>query len=66
VSRASRSAAQNPPAPAWRFLAFARFTDRAAFDAQMATPHVQQALPGLRPILAKPLSQLFLEAVAGA
>jgi quinol monooxygenase YgiN len=53
-----------------RFLTFEVWTDRAALDAHMVTSHVKEAIPklgdGTAPssILAKPFTQLFLDAVS--
>jgi quinol monooxygenase YgiN len=49
-----------------RFLTFERWTNKAAADAHMTTPHLQAAAPKIEPLLAKPFTQLFLGALTGA
>lgn len=48
-----------------RFLTFERWTGKAALDAHMATPEIKAITPKLGPVLAKPFTQLFLEARTG-
>jgi quinol monooxygenase YgiN len=49
-----------------RFLTFERWTDKAALDAHMVTPDIKAIVPKLEPVLAKPFTQLFLDARTGA
>jgi quinol monooxygenase YgiN len=49
-----------------RFLTFERWANKAALDVHMTTPEIQAIVPKLEPVLAKPFSQLFLDARAGA
>jgi quinol monooxygenase YgiN len=49
-----------------RFLTFERWTDKAALDAHMITPEIKAIVPKLEPVLAKPFTQLFLDARTGA
>jgi quinol monooxygenase YgiN len=48
-----------------RFLTFERWTDKAALDAHMVTPDIKAIVPKLEPFLAKPFTQLFLDARTG-
>jgi quinol monooxygenase YgiN len=48
-----------------RFLTFERWTDKSALDAHMVTPDIKAIVPKLEPVLAKPFTQLFLEARTG-
>jgi quinol monooxygenase YgiN len=48
-----------------RFLTFERWTDKAALDAHMVTPEIKAIGPKLQPVLAKPFTQLFLDARTG-
>jgi quinol monooxygenase YgiN len=48
-----------------RFLTFERWTDKAALEAHMVTPEIKAIGPKLEPVLAKPFTQLFLEARTG-
>jgi len=48
-----------------RFLTFERWTDKAALDAHMVTPDIKAIVPKLEPVLAKPFTQLFLDARTG-
>lgn len=47
-----------------RFLTFETWADKAAIDAHMKTPHIQEIGPKLTPILAKPFTQIFMNAVS--
>jgi quinol monooxygenase YgiN len=49
-----------------RFLTFERWDDKAALEAHMVTPAIKEIVPKLEPVLAKPFTQLFLDARAGA
>jgi quinol monooxygenase YgiN len=49
-----------------RFLTFERWTDKAALEVHMTTPEIKEIVPKLGPVLAKPFTQLFLDARAGA
>lgn len=49
-----------------RFLTFERWVDKAALDVHMTTPQIKEIVPKLEPVLAKPFTQLFLDARAGA
>jgi quinol monooxygenase YgiN len=49
-----------------RFLTFERWTDKAALDVHMTTPHIKEIVPKLDKVLAKPFTQLFLGALTGA
>ena len=49
-----------------RFLTFERWTDKAVLDAHMVTPDIKAIVPKLEPVLAKPFTQLFLDARTGA
>ncbi len=46
-----------------RFLTYEIWTDRAALDAHMKTPAMASAGPLLVPLLAKPFTQTFLDAL---
>jgi quinol monooxygenase YgiN len=48
-----------------RFLTYERWTDKAALDAHMVTPDIKEIVPKLEPILAKPISQIFLDGRTG-
>jgi quinol monooxygenase YgiN len=48
-----------------RFLTFERWTDKAALEAHMVTPEIKAIVPKLEPVLAKPFTQLFLDARTG-
>ena len=48
-----------------RFLTYERWTNKAALDAHMVTPDIKEIVPKLQPILAKPVSQIFLDGRAG-
>ena len=47
-----------------RFLTFEIWANRAALDAHMVTPQIKELGPKLGPILAKPFTQTFLNAVS--
>ena len=47
-----------------RFLTFEKWTNKAALDAHMVTPEIKAIVPKLEPVLAKPFTQLFLDARA--
>jgi quinol monooxygenase YgiN len=49
-----------------RFLTFERWSDKAALEVHMTTPEIKEIVPKLEPVLAKPFTQLFLDARAGA
>ena len=49
-----------------RFLTYERWTDRAALEVHMTTPHLKELVPKLDTVLAKPFTQLFLSALTGA
>jgi quinol monooxygenase YgiN len=49
-----------------RFLTFERWADKAALDGHMVTPEIKAIVPKLDPILAKPFTQIFLDARTGA
>jgi quinol monooxygenase YgiN len=49
-----------------RFLTYERWTDKAALQVHMTTPHIKEIVPKLEPVLAKPFTQIFLGAVSGA
>ncbi len=49
-----------------RFLTFERWKDKAALEVHMTTPEIKEIVPKLEPVLAKPFTQLFLDARAGA
>ena len=49
-----------------RFLTFERWSDKAALEVHMTTPAIKEIVPKLGPVLAKPFTQLFLDARAGA
>ena len=44
-----------------RFLTYERWTNKAALDAHMVTKDIKEIVPKLEPILAKPVSQIFLD-----
>ena len=46
-----------------RFLTYEIWTDRPALDAHMKAPALAAAGPKLTPLLAKPFTQLFLDAL---
>src|SRR5580693_1843146 len=48
-----------------RFLTFERWTDKAALDGHMVTPEIKAIVPKLEPVLARPFTQLFLDARTG-
>src|ERR1700744_3488219 len=48
-----------------RFLTFERWKDKAALDAHMVTPDIKAIVPKLEGVLAKPFTQLFLDARTG-
>ena len=48
-----------------RFLTFERWKDKAALDGHMVTPDIKAIVPKLEPVLAKPFTQLFLDARTG-
>jgi quinol monooxygenase YgiN len=48
-----------------RFLTFERWTDKAALEGHMVTPDIKAIVPKLEPVLAKPFTQLFLDARTG-
>jgi quinol monooxygenase YgiN len=48
-----------------RFLTFERWKDKTALDAHMVTPDIKAIVPKLEPVLAKPFTQLFLDARTG-
>lgn len=48
-----------------RFLTYERWTDKAALDAHMVTPDIKEIVPKLEPILARPVSQIFLDGRTG-
>ena len=41
-------------------------TDKAALDGHMVTPAIKAIVPKLEPLLAKPFTQIFLNALTGA
>lgn len=47
-----------------RFVTYEIWTDRAALDAHMVTPQIKELGPKLGPVLAKPFTQTFLNAVS--
>jgi quinol monooxygenase YgiN len=49
-----------------RFLTFERWKDKAALDAHMVTPDIKAIVPKLEPVLAKPFTQLFMDARTGS
>ena len=49
-----------------RFLTYEKWTDKAALQVHMTTPHIKEIVPKLEPVLAKPFTQIFLGAVSGA
>lgn len=53
---------QNEPG---RFLTYERWTNKAALEAHMVTPHIKEIVPKLGDILAKPFTQIFLNGVSG-
>jgi quinol monooxygenase YgiN len=48
-----------------RFLTYERWDNKAALDAHMGTPDIKEIVPKLQPILAKPVSQIFLDGRIG-
>jgi quinol monooxygenase YgiN len=48
-----------------RFLTFERWTDKKALEGHMVTPEIKAIVPKLEPVLAKPFTQLFLDARTG-
>ena len=48
-----------------RFLTFERWTDKKALEGHMVTPEIKAIVPKLDPVLAKPFTQLFLDARTG-
>jgi quinol monooxygenase YgiN len=48
-----------------RFLTYERWTNKAALDAHMVTKEIKEIVPKLEPILAKPVSQIFLDGRTG-
>jgi quinol monooxygenase YgiN len=48
-----------------RFLTCERWTDKAALEGHMKTEDIKAIVPKLGPVLAKPFTQLFLEARTG-
>jgi quinol monooxygenase YgiN len=48
-----------------RFLTFERWKDKAALEAHMHTPAIDVIVPKLKPVLAKPFTQIFMEARTG-
>jgi quinol monooxygenase YgiN len=48
-----------------RFLTYERWTNKAALDAHMVTPDIKEIVPKLQPILAKPVTQIFLDGRTG-
>ena len=48
-----------------RFLTFERWTNKAALEAHMVTPDIKAIVPKLEPVLAKPFTQIFLDARTG-
>jgi quinol monooxygenase YgiN len=48
-----------------RFLTFERWTNKAALEDHMITPEIKAIAPKLEPVLAKPFTQLFLDARTG-
>ena len=48
-----------------RFLTFERWKDKAALEGHMVTPDIKAIVPKLEPVLAKPFTQLFLDARTG-
>jgi quinol monooxygenase YgiN len=48
-----------------RFLTYERWTNKAALDAHMVTKDIKEIVPKLEPILAKPVSQIFLDGRVG-
>lgn len=48
-----------------RFLTYERWTNKAALEAHMATKDIKEIVPKLEPILAKPVTQIFLDGRTG-
>jgi quinol monooxygenase YgiN len=48
-----------------RFLTYERWKDKAALDAHMVTKDIKEIVPKLEPILAKPVTQIFLDGRTG-
>ena len=48
-----------------RFLTYERWTNKAALEAHMGTPDIKEIVPKLQPILAKPVTQIFLDGRTG-
>ncbi|WP_271604543.1 putative quinol monooxygenase [Bradyrhizobium sp. CCBAU 11434] len=48
-----------------RFLTFERWKDKVALDGHMVTPDIKAIVPKLEPVLAKPFTQIFLDARTG-
>ena len=48
-----------------RFLTCERWVNKAALDAHMVTPDIKEIVPKLQPILARPISQIFLDGRTG-
>jgi len=48
-----------------RFLTYERWTNKGALDAHMVTPDIKEIVPKLQPILAKPVTQIFLDGRTG-
>jgi quinol monooxygenase YgiN len=44
---------------------YERWTSKTALDAHMTTPDIKEVVPKLQPILAKPVSQIFLDGRTG-
>ncbi len=53
---------QNEPG---RFLTYEKWTDKAALEAHMVTPHIKEIVPKLGDLLAKPFTQIFMNGVSG-
>ena len=48
-----------------RFLTYERWTNKAALDAHMVTKEIKEIFPKLEPLLAKPVTQIFLDGRIG-
>lgn len=48
-----------------RFLTYERWINKAALDAHMVTKDIKEIVPKLEPILAKPVTQIFLDGRVG-
>lgn len=48
-----------------RFLTYEKWTDKAALEGHMVTPHIKEIVPKLGDLLAKPFTQIFMSGVSG-